>query len=148
MYGHHILQSMDQPGKVTSSSRRLADQAKLIFPCPRTRLRIWSREKGLAVPSRVKLLILHTQAESGAYSRDSSRFSRRCPFIYFNCHIPSSQPRVHRVTKLRTDGVHCRESAGKWSVFPKVVPVTGAAIFQVTMDHLMCASLFSHPLLE
>ena len=32
---------------------------------------------GLAVPSRVSLLILHTQAESGVYSRDSSRFPRR-----------------------------------------------------------------------
>ena len=26
---------------------------------------------------------LHTQAESGAYLRDSSRVPRRCPFIYF-----------------------------------------------------------------
>ncbi|CAM9418616.1 unnamed protein product [Ascophyllum nodosum] len=33
----------------------------------RSRLRIWSRETGSAVPSRVSLLILHTQAESGAY---------------------------------------------------------------------------------
>ena len=135
------------------------------MPCPRTRLRTWSREKGSAVPSRVSLLILHTQAESGAHSRDSSPFSRRRPFIYFNCHIPSSQPRVHRVTQLRTDGVHCRESAGKGPVFLKVVPVhcresagkgpvflkvvpvTGSAILQVTMDQLMCASLFSQPLL-
>ena len=46
------------------------------FPCPRTRLIIWSREMGSVVPSRVSLLILHTQAESGAYSRDSSRFPR------------------------------------------------------------------------
>ena len=28
----------------------------------------------------------------------------------------------------------------------KVVPVTGAAILQVTVDQLMCASLFPHPL--
>ena len=35
-----------------------------------------------AVTSRVSLLILHIQAESGAYSRDSSRFPRRHPFIY------------------------------------------------------------------
>ena len=104
-------------------------------------------EKGSAVPSRVSLLILHTQAESGAYSRDSSPFTRRRPFICFNCHIPSSQPRVHKVAQLRTDGVHCRESAGKGPVFLKVVPVTGSAILRVTMNQLMCASLFSHPLL-
>ena len=32
-------------------------QGKLIFPCPRSRLRIWSREPGSAVPSRVSLLM-------------------------------------------------------------------------------------------
>ena len=30
---------------------------KKMFPCRRSRLRIWSREKGSAVPSRVSLLI-------------------------------------------------------------------------------------------
>ena len=63
VYGHHILQIMDQPGKVANPAR---GQLKLIFPCPRACLRIWSRETGSAVPSRVSLLILHTQAESGA----------------------------------------------------------------------------------
>ena len=39
---------------------------------------------GLGRPvSRVSLFLLHTQAESGAYVRDSSRVSRRRPFIYF-----------------------------------------------------------------
>ena len=57
------------------------------MPCPRSRLRIRSRETGSAVPSRVSLLILHTQAEYGAYSRDSSRLSRRRPFIYLTRHI-------------------------------------------------------------
>ena len=51
--------------------------------CPRLRLRIWSREIGSAVvPSRVILLILYTQAESGAYPGNFSRFSRRRLFIY------------------------------------------------------------------
>ena len=46
-------------------------------PCPCSRLRIWPREKTeSAVPSRVSPLMLSTQAESGAYSRDSSRFLR------------------------------------------------------------------------
>ena len=39
-----------KPGKV-------ANPARAIFPCPRSRLRIWSREMGSAVPSRVSLLI-------------------------------------------------------------------------------------------
>ena len=59
---------------------------------------------------------LHTQAESRAYLRDSSRVPRRRPFIYLNRHTPSGQSRVYRVTQLRTDGVHRRESAGTWPV--------------------------------
>ena len=91
-----------------------------ILPCLRTRLRIWSRETGSAVPSHVSLLILHTQ--TAAYSRNSSRVPRRRPSIYFNRHAPSGQSRVYRVTQLRTDGVHCRESVGTGSVNLKVVP--------------------------
>ena len=41
-----------------------AEQEKCVFPCHRSRLRIWSRETGSAVPFRVSLFILHTQAES------------------------------------------------------------------------------------
>ena len=51
-----------------------------------SRLRIWSHGTVSAVPSRVCLLNLHAQAESGVYSRDSSRFPRRRPFIYVNHH--------------------------------------------------------------
>ena len=53
---------------------------------------------------------LHTQTESGAYLRDSSRVTRRRP--YLNRHAPSGQSQAYRVAQLRTDGVHCRESAG------------------------------------
>ena len=38
-----------------------------IFPCLRSRLRIWFCDTGSAVPSRVSLIILHTQAGSAAY---------------------------------------------------------------------------------
>ena len=48
--------SKDQPGKVANYSFS-AEQEKLIFPCPRLRQRISSRETGSAVPSRVSLLI-------------------------------------------------------------------------------------------
>ena len=68
---------------------------------------------------------LHTQAESGAYLRDSSRVPRRRPFM--NRHTPSGQSRVFRVTQLRTDGVHYRESAGTGPVTLKVVPNEGYA---------------------
>ena len=42
--------------------------------------------------------------------------------FFSNRHTPSCQSRVYRVTQLRTDGVHCRESAGIGPVNPKVVP--------------------------
>ena len=70
---------------------------------------------------------LNTEAECGAYLRDSSRFPRRRPYIYLNRHTPSDQSRVYRVTQLHTDGVRCRESADTGPVVLKVVPVTGAA---------------------
>ena len=41
---------------------------------------------------------LHTQAESGAYLRDSSRVPPRRPFIYLDRHTPPGQSRVYRVT--------------------------------------------------
>ena len=44
-------------------------------------------------------------------------------YIYLNRHTPSSQSQVCRViTQLRTDGVHCRESAGTGPVNLEVVP--------------------------
>ena len=49
--------------------------------------------------------------------------------VHFLCrHTPSGRSRVFRITQLRTDGIHCRESAGTGPVVLKVVPVTGAAI--------------------
>ena len=66
-----------------------AEKGKWTFPCPRSRPRIWSRETGSAVLSRVSLLIFILKAESGAYLRDSSRFPRRRPLIYLNRHTPS-----------------------------------------------------------
>ena len=87
-----------------------------------------SRE-GFGSPVRRQPAHLHTQAESGAYSRDSSRIPRRRPFIYFKPpyaigSVPSlsGQSRVYRVTQLHTDGIHCRESAGTGQVNLKVVP--------------------------
>ena len=74
---------------------------------------------------------LHTQAESGAYSRHSSQIPPRRPFIYFkpSSAIGSVPSLSVRVTQLRTDGVHCRESTGTGRVNLKVVPVTGADFF-------------------
>ena len=57
---------------------------------------------------------LHTQAESGFFLlRDSSEFPRRAASIYlFKTAIRHRINLSYRVTHLRTDGVHWRESAG------------------------------------
>ena len=91
-------------------------------------MRIWSRETGSAVPSRVSLFILLTRAEPGAYLRDSSRFPRRRTYTYLYRHTPSDQSRVYRVTHV---------IAYQWRSLPRVrrtgpvvlqvVPATGAA---------------------
>ena len=65
---------------------------------------------------------LHTQAEFGAYSRDSSRFPRRRAFIYLSAIRHWVSPEFYRVTPLRTDGVQCRESAGTGPANLKVFP--------------------------
>ena len=75
---HTYIQSRNQPGKVTNPA---AARGQLIFPfspCPRSRLRIWSRHTTSAVPTRVSLLIPHTQAESDVSSRNSAASSRFC----------------------------------------------------------------------
>ena len=67
--------------------------------------------------------------------------------IHLYRQMPFGNSRVCRVTQLRTDGVHCRESADTGPVVFKVVPVTGAAILRVTTNQIMCAALFPLPLL-
>ena len=137
---------MDQPGKVANPARGQLNRGKMnILLSPYVPEDLVSRD-GFSCPvPRVSLLILHTRAESGAYSRDSSRVPRQRPFIYLKPSYTIGS--VNGVMQLRTDGVYCRQSAGTGPVVLKVVPVTGAASLQVTMDQLMCASLFPHPLL-
>ena len=71
-------------GMVANLPRSQPNRKNAFFFCPRSRLRIWSHEKNLAVPARGSLLILHSRAESIIVleSRNSSRFPQRLPFIY------------------------------------------------------------------
>ena len=103
---------MDQPGKVANAARgQLNNGIEYLV----------SRD-GFGSPVPCQPAHVHTQAESGAYLRDSSRVPRRRPLFILNRYTPSGQSRVNRVPQLRTDGVHCRESAGKGSENLKVVP--------------------------
>ena len=124
---------MDQPGVIwfCKSCSWSAGKGFIYFSrCPFAPENMVSRG-GSAVPSRVSLLILHTKAESGAYSRDSYRFPRRRPHISSTA-IGSVPIRVYQVTRLRTDGVHCRQSAGTEPVVRMEVPVLAWVLpFQV-----------------
>ena len=67
--------------------------------------------------------------------------------IYFlDRRTPSGESRVHRVTQLCTEGIHCRESAGKGQEALKVVPATGTALAGHHRPINMRFS-FPHPLL-
>ena len=76
---------------------------------------------GSAVPSRVSLLISILRLNLVLTYGIPPEFRGGVPFIYLNRHTPSVQSRVYRATQLRTDGVHCRESAGTGQVVLKVL---------------------------
>ena len=121
-----------------------AEQGKRNFPCPR--LTVWSRELGSAVPSRVSPLVLHTQAESCFYLRDStppSRFPLRFP-LEPPCAIGLVPSLSGHATALpmafTTENRHKPSSSQSSSK-------NGSFLFRYPMDQLMYAPLFPYPLL-
>ena len=142
MYGSHTWQEKDQPGKGCQSCSWSAEQGKLIFPYPRSSLRIWSRETSLAVPSRVSLLIsilglilVHTGFLP--ISAAASIYLFKPPYVIGS--VPSllshaiiayrwrSLPRVRRHRTSKPQGSSKRMLS-----------------WQVTMDQLICAASLSH----
>ena len=120
---HTYSKSMDQPGKVASPARGQLIRKNEYFPVPvRSCLRIWSRESGSAVPSRVSLLISILRLNLVLTYGIPAEFRDGVHLFIYNRYTPSGQSRVYRVTQLRTDGVHCRESACTGPVNLKVVP--------------------------
>ena len=122
-YSHAYSKSMDQPGKVANPARgQLNKENKHFSLCPRSRLGIWSRETGSAVPSRVRLLISILRLNLVLTYGIPPEFRGGVYLFILNRHTPSGQSRVYRVTQLRTDSIHCRESAGTGPVNLKLVP--------------------------
>ena len=111
----------DHSGKVANPARVQLNREIDSSLSPFAPEKLVSRD-GFSRPVPRQPAHLHIQAESGAYLRDSSGVPRRRLYIYFNRHTPSGQSRLYRVTQLRTDGVHRRESAGTGPVNLKVVP--------------------------
>ena len=140
MYAHHIYCSKgDQPAEVANPARGQLNRENKFFISSFAPENLVSRQ-GFGGPVPRQSTHLHTQAESGAYLRESCRVSRRDPFIYFKPpyaigSVPSllgheiayrwrSLPRVRRHRASKPQGSSER-----------VLP------WQVTMDQLICASL-------
>ena len=124
VWSSHIIAEYGSTGLGCQSCSWSAEQGKRIFPCacPRACLRIWSRETGSAVSFRVILLIISILRLNLVLTYGIPPEFRGGVHLW-NRHTPSGQSRVYRVTQLRTDGVHCRESAGTIGpVNLKVVP--------------------------
>ena len=88
---------MDQPGKIANPARGQLNRENNIplFPCVPENL--VSRD-GLSRPVPRQPDHLHTQAESGAYLRDSYRVPQRRP-LFMKPPYPSGQSLVYRVTQ-------------------------------------------------
>ena len=136
---------MDQPGKVANPARGQLNRENNVPLSPCVPENLVSRD-GFSRPVPRQPAHLHTQAESGAYLRDSSRVPRRRPFMkppYAIGSVPSLSG--HAIAYRYS--VHCRESAGTGPVNLKVVP-NGCCL--ALADHhgpINIRLSFPHPLL-
>ena len=144
MYDHHIYQSMNQSVHVANPACGQLNRENEYFPIPVRR----AREFGLAR----RVLPFHPVSSCSSPLSRNLVFTHGIPPAFSGGAHIFVPPTVigpilsfYRVTQLRTDGVYCRKAAGAGPVVFKVVPVTRAAILQVTMDQLICASLFPTP---
>ena len=131
MYDQHFQQSMDQPGMVANPARGQLNRGKSFLSCPRSLLRFFFRETESAVPSSVSLFILHTQAESGTYSKDSSSIPRRRPY-----NIPSTA--IGSFPRLSD-----HSNAYQWRSLPRV-PWSMASSNLGSSRNDCCLSRFHH----
>ena len=91
------------------------------------------------------MVVLHTQAESGACSQAPLLLTIKITASIYTVNHQMGQSRVYRVTRLRTDGVHRRESArtGPAVIVLMVAQKTGAPIQETPWTNF-CAPLWSH----
>ena len=144
VWSHTYSKRMDQPGKVASPARGQLNRKKNEnFPAVRVPFvseNLASRDGFGSRPVPRQPVHLHTQGESGAYLRDSSRVPRRRPFIY-------SKP-PHAIGSVPSLSGHA--IAYRWRPLPRVrrheaSKPQGSSErvlpWQVTMDQLIFASV-------
>ena len=140
MHGHHIQQSMDQPGKVANPARGQLKRKMNVSVSAFAPENLVSRD-GFGSPFPRQPAHLHSQAESGAYIRDSSRFLQRRPLLYLK--------RPDAIESVPSVSDHA--IAYRWRSLPRVrrhrasTPLGSSErvlpFLQVTMDQLIYASL-------
>ena len=128
---------MDQPGKVASPARGQLNRESNIPLSPCVPENLVSRD-GFSRPVPRQPAHLHTQAESGAYLRDSSRVPRRRPFMkppYAIGSVPSSSGHAIAYRWRSLPRVRRHRASKPQSSSERVLP------WQITMDQLIFASL-------
>ena len=140
MYGRTYSKSIDQPGKAVNPARGQLNRENNISLSAFAPENLVSRE-GFGSPVPRQPVHLHTQAESGAYLRDSSRVPRRRPFIYLKPPyaiglVPRSSGHAvaYQWRSLSRVRRH-RASSKPQGSYERMLP------WQITMDQLICASL-------
>ena len=127
---------MDQPGKVANSALVVSSTGKIDIPLSRCVPENLVSRDGFSRPVPRQPVHLHTQAESDAYLRDSSRVPRRRPFTkppYAIGSVPSlsGQATAYRwrsLPRVRRHGASKPQGSSE-----RVLP------WQVTMDQLIFA---------
>ena len=139
MYGHTNSESMDQPGKVANPARGQLNREKNIPLSAFAPGNLVSRD-GFGSPVPRQPAHLHTQAESGAYLRDSSRVPRRRPYInikppYAIGSVPSKSGHAIAYRWRSLPRIRRHRASIPQGSFERVLPS------QVTMDQLIYAFL-------
>ena len=127
---------MDQPGKVANPARGQLNRENDIPLSPCVPENLVSRD-GFSRPVPRQPAHLHTQAESGAYLRDSSRVPRRRPFMkppYAIGSVPSLSGHVIAYRWRSLPRVRRHRASKPQGSSKRVLP------WQVTMDQLIFAS--------
>ena len=128
---------MDQPGKVANPARGQLNRENKIPLSPCVPEKLVSRD-GFSRPVPRQPAHLHTQAESGAYLRDSSRVPRRRPFMkppYAIGSVPSLSGHAIAYRWRLLPRVRRHRASKPQGSSERVLP------WQVTMDQLIFASL-------
>ena len=136
-FGHHTQQSMDQSGNVANPAPGQLNRENNIPLSSCVPENLVSRD-GFSRPVPRHPAHLHTQAESGTYSRDSSRVPRRRPLMkppYAIGSVPSLSGHAIAYRWRSLPRVRQHRASTPQGSSERVLP------WQVTMDQLIFASL-------